>query len=146
MSPEKPTPQHDDEATLVEIIRRSLADCTLTEPDAWGIAAEKLAADIALAGFEISQHDPLDAALDLVGRRTDIVAVQLPEPTAPDFTGVEWSDKAAGWDVFAYGSTEHRGKVQVRIPEFVAPADARNAAAALYAAAALADAADGEAK
>ncbi|MCT7361207.1 hypothetical protein [Mycolicibacterium llatzerense] len=143
MSPEKPTPQHDDEATLVEIIRRSLADCTLTEPDAWGIAAEKLAADIALAGFEIGQHDPLDAALDLVGRRTDIVAVQLPEPLReriwPIVIGGEtetvWLNPAANEDLIVVSGTCTLDATE-----------ARNLAAALLAAAARVDAAEGEAK
>lgn len=194
MSPEKPTPQHDDEATKLDSLTKAALELA-NQPNApaWVKSllesrnravqaaqrldeAEQQAKDSEptiedrLRGGIAGSCPPLNmpkmpnkaeqgisyasenaeaelaAALDVIGRRTDIVAVKLPEPTAPDFTGVEWSDKAAGWDVFAYGSTEHRGKVQVRIPEFVAPADARNAAAALYAAAARADAAEGGAK
>lgn len=151
MSPEKPTPQHDDEATARERLcwQTTETGCCVCVQDKGHESGldDHCSHGVLMTCRRTKPSDSeLAAALDVIGRRTDIVAVKLPEPTAPDFTGVEWSDKAAGWDVFAYGSTEHRGKVQVRIPEFVTPADARNAAAALYAAAALADAADGEAK
>ncbi|MEX3655266.1 hypothetical protein ABFW14_08515 [Mycolicibacterium fortuitum] len=67
-----------------------------------------------------------------------IVVVELPEPTAPDFTGTEWS--GPDWDVFAYGSTRHRGEVEVRSRRYNTPETAREFAAALLAAADIAEA------
>ncbi len=64
--------------------------------------------------------------------------IKLPEPTAPDFTGVEWTGEA--WDVFAYGSTGHRGQVEIQAPRYASPATARELAAALLAAAERAEA------
>ncbi len=85
------------------------------------------------------------AALDLIGRRTDIVAVQLPEPTAPSwpdgqlasFGDFEDTDHDVSVLVNAYP-----GQVSIGFNNF-SPNTARNLAAALLAAAARADAADG---
>lgn len=67
-----------------------------------------------------------------------IAVVELPEPTAPDFTGTEWS--GPDWDVFAYGSTRHRGEVEVRSRRYNTPETAREFGAALLAAADAAEA------
>ncbi len=95
-------------AVLTEAFRDSEVDCTWT-PE--GHAAHALAA--------------LKAAR--------IAVVKLPEPNAPDFTGTEWS--GPDWDVFAYGSTRHRGEVEVRSRRYNTPETAHEFAAALLAAA-----------
>lgn len=119
---QEPTPTPDDE---IAVIARVLCDL----PDTCTLHREKAARIHAALKSRMLEN-------------TNTVCVQLPEPTAPDFTGLEWRDSAAGWDVFAYGSTERQGQIQIRTPEFVDPKSAGNLAAALLAAKAKVEASE----
>lgn len=129
MSPQKPTPEHNDDHEFVKFIAKHRWSvithrCRCEDPATFDEWPEHIAAELKEAGFEITKrselgvtkglpgiaddltgfldrvltqnHDrllrsvregekeledrALAAALDLIGRRTDIVAVQLPEP------------------------------------------------------------------
>lgn len=90
----------------------------------------------------LGQHDPLAAALELIGRRSDVVAVQLPEPTRSGNVSTSW-----GW-VTQWHPT-HQVNSETRLITVDDPGrclnvtQARDLAAALLAAAARAEAADG---
>jgi len=97
----------------------------------------------------------LAAALELIGKQTDIVAVQLPEPTSTRYDGDEHepADRLGWWqdgNPFAVTQWGYPNQVQLAINnepfEPLSSAQARFLAAALLAAAARADAAEGDAK
>lgn len=94
----------------------------------------------------------LTAALDLIGRRTDVVAVKLPEPDDPstweyEFCSAMWSgfediDGEDGLDIAAFPSSDvWAGSVEIGVARY-APDVARRIGAAIFAAAARADAAN----
>lgn len=146
MSPEKPTPQHDDEAGEYDHMcwRSSEADCCICVREKGHESTPD--AKCAHGSPMNCRTDELTAALDLIGRRTDIVAVQLPEPD----NGI--------WYIDDNGGNVHAGSAGNVLLDawstlWAMPADkARALAAALLAAASradaanVADAAEGEAK
>ncbi len=103
----------------------------------------------------LGPDEALKMALDLIGRRTDIVAVQLPEPNSTRYDGDEHepADRLGWWqdgNPFAVTQWGYPNQVQLAINnepfEPLSSAQARFLAAALLAAAARADAAEGDAK
>lgn len=99
----------------------------------------------------LGPDEALKLALDLIGRRTDIVAVQLPEPTSTRYEGPDhepadrpgWWEHGSLWGVSQWG---YPNQVQLAFNgepfEPLSSDEARFLAAALLAAANVADAAE----
>lgn len=101
-------------------------------------------AEVAIRAIRRGSLDPDEAlklALDLIGRRTDIVAVQLPEPTHAGNVSTSW-----GWVTQWHPTHQVHGETRLITVDgpsrCLSSAEARTMAAGLFAAASRADAAN----
>lgn len=147
--------------TGMEIAERTIARTARAAQRVRDAEAELAAAreaEVAIRAIRrgsLGPDEALKLALDLIGRRTDIVAVQLPEPNSTRYDGDEHepADRLGWWqdgNPFAVTQWGYPNQVQLAINnepfEPLSSAQARFLAAALLAAAVRADAAEGGAK
>lgn len=145
-------PQIDMELAARTIAQTARAAQRVRDAEAELAAAREAEVAIhAIRRGSLGPDEALKLALELIGRRTDIVAVQLPEPTSTRYEGPDhepadrlgWWEHGSLWGVSQWG---YPNQVQLAFNgepfEPLSSDEARFLAAALLAAANVADAAE----